>query len=119
MTKIIIYLFLIWGLLTACKEKKPETEKQKPKPEATVKKDTITKDSQEPPAAIIKQEKPRLQKTYKVKKGDWLWQIARNKYGTAIGWFRIYEANMEKIKDPDLIYPGQIFIIPEFKRRKK
>ena len=117
MTKIIIYSFLICGLLTACKEKKPEAEKQKP--EATLKKDTIMKDSQEPPAAIVKKENPRLQKTYKVQKDDWLWQIARNEYGTAIAWFRIYEANMEKIKDPDLIYPGQVFIIPEFKRRKK
>ena len=49
-----------------------------------------------------------------VKKDDYLWKIAGNPlvYGNSFKWAKIYEANRAKIKDPDLIYPGQIFIIP-------
>jgi nucleoid-associated protein YgaU len=45
---------------------------------------------------------------------DCLWNIAkkRNIYGDPWKWKRIYKANSDKIKDPDLIYPGQKLIIP-------
>jgi nucleoid-associated protein YgaU len=33
-------------------------------------------------------------------------------YGSANAWRKIYEANKDKIKNPDLIYPGQVFTIP-------
>jgi len=51
--------------------------------------------------------------TYTVKSGDSLSKIAKAHYGDASKWKRIYEANRNKIKNPDLIYPGQEFIIPE------
>ena len=46
-------------------------------------------------------------------KGDTLSKIAKQFYGNAGQWKRIYEANKDPIKNPDLIYPGQTFKIPE------
>lgn len=51
-------------------------------------------------------------KVYSVKKGDNLSAIAKNKYGKANQWTKIYKANKSKIKNPNLIYPGQKLIIP-------
>jgi len=50
--------------------------------------------------------------TYVVVKGDSLSKIAKREYGDAAKWRRIYEANKDIIKDPDLIYPGQTLKIP-------
>lgn len=51
-------------------------------------------------------------KTYTVKAGDSLWKIAQRIYGNGNQWTKIYEANRDKIKNPDLIYPGQKLTIP-------
>ena len=50
--------------------------------------------------------------TYTVVKGYSLSKIAKRYYGDAQQWRRIYEANKDEIKNPDLIYPGQTFRIP-------
>jgi nucleoid-associated protein YgaU len=52
-------------------------------------------------------------RTYTVKTGDSLSRIAKAHYGDAGQWKRIFEANMDKIKNPDLIHPGQEFTIPD------
>jgi nucleoid-associated protein YgaU len=52
-------------------------------------------------------------KTYTVVPGDSLSKIAKREYGDAQQWRRIYEANRDLIQNPDLIYPGQVFRIPE------
>jgi nucleoid-associated protein YgaU len=52
------------------------------------------------------------EKTYTVVKGDSLSKIAQSIYGDAKKWKLIYEANRELIKNPDLIYPGQVLKIP-------
>jgi nucleoid-associated protein YgaU len=51
-------------------------------------------------------------RTYTVVKGDNLSKIAKHFYGKANAWQRIYEANKDTIKDPNLIYPGQVLEIP-------
>ncbi|MDW4548885.1 LysM peptidoglycan-binding domain-containing protein [Defluviimonas sp. D31] len=47
-----------------------------------------------------------------VQPGFTLWRIARENYGSGILYVKVYEANKEQIRDPDLIYPGQIFTVP-------
>ncbi|WP_209503474.1 MULTISPECIES: LysM peptidoglycan-binding domain-containing protein [unclassified Ruegeria] len=48
-----------------------------------------------------------------VQRGDTLWAISRDRFGDGILYVRLFEANRDLIRDPDLIYPGQIFTIPE------
>ena len=48
-----------------------------------------------------------------VQRGDTLWAISRERYGDGILYVRVFEANRDRIRDPDLIYPGQIFTIPD------
>ena len=48
-----------------------------------------------------------------VVRGDSLWNIARAHYGTGFQHTLIYGANKEQIRDPDLIYPGQVFSLPK------
>ncbi|WP_395174869.1 LysM peptidoglycan-binding domain-containing protein [Roseibium alexandrii] len=48
-----------------------------------------------------------------IRKGDNLWRISRRLYGDGIRYTTIYQANKGQIRDPDLIYPGQVFLTPE------
>lgn len=48
-----------------------------------------------------------------VQPGNSLWRIARRIYGQGVQYTVIYQANTDQIGDPDLIYPGQIFLVPE------
>jgi nucleoid-associated protein YgaU len=50
--------------------------------------------------------------TYTVAKGDSLSKIAKQFYGDANQWRRIYDANRDQISNPDLIHPGQNLKIP-------
>jgi nucleoid-associated protein YgaU len=49
---------------------------------------------------------------YLVRRGNNLWMIARRTYGDGLNYTIIYAANAGHIRDPDLIYPGQIFALP-------
>jgi nucleoid-associated protein YgaU len=55
---------------------------------------------------------PKEARTYTVVKGDSLSKIAKALMGDARKWRAIYEANKDIIKNPDLIYPGQVIKIP-------
>lgn len=48
-----------------------------------------------------------------VKEGNSLWRIARRTYGTGFKFTDIFEANRDQIKNADLIYPGQVFKLPQ------
>lgn len=48
-----------------------------------------------------------------VQPGNSLWRIARRTYGRGLQYSVIYQANKDQIRDPDLIYPGQVFEIPK------
>lgn len=48
-----------------------------------------------------------------VVQGDNLWNIARSHYGDGIRHTVIFGANKEQIRDPNLIYPGQVFTLPK------
>jgi len=47
-----------------------------------------------------------------VQPGNSLWRIARRVYGSGFSYTQIFEANKERIGDPDLIFPGQVFEVP-------
>ena len=47
-----------------------------------------------------------------VQPGNSLWRIARRVLGEGMRYVHIYEANQAHIRDPDLIYPGQVFEMP-------
>ncbi|AUQ70728.1 LysM peptidoglycan-binding domain-containing protein [Phaeobacter inhibens] len=47
-----------------------------------------------------------------VQEGDTLWAISRERYGDGLLYVRVFDANREAIRDPDLIYPGQVFSVP-------
>ncbi|MDG2096976.1 MAG: LysM peptidoglycan-binding domain-containing protein [Paracoccaceae bacterium] len=51
--------------------------------------------------------------TVVIQPGYTLWAVARKTYGFGMQYVRIYHANKDQIRDPDLIYPGQIFKLPE------
>ena len=72
------------------------------------------------PEAVVKQpEEPQPanpavtpNKTYTVKKGDSLWKIAKQFYGNGAQYPKLFQANSGQIKNPNLIYPGQVLTIP-------
>lgn len=48
-----------------------------------------------------------------VEKGNSLWAIAEETYGDGVMYVEVYRANRDLIRDPDLIYPGQVFRLPK------
>jgi nucleoid-associated protein YgaU len=52
-------------------------------------------------------------RTATVTRGDSLWRISRKLYGQGVRYTVIYAANQNQIRDPDKIYPGQIFVLPQ------
>jgi nucleoid-associated protein YgaU len=59
--------------------------------------------------------------SYTVVKGDHLWGIAGKSahYGNSFAWPVIYQANRDQIKNPDLIYPDQVFKVPPLTEEEK
>jgi nucleoid-associated protein YgaU len=52
-------------------------------------------------------------KAITVQTGSTLWAIARERYGDGTLFVRVFEANADTIKDANLIYPGQVFDLPD------
>ncbi len=48
-----------------------------------------------------------------VSRGDSLWRISRDTYGTGMRYPLVLKANRDQIRNPELIYPGQTFILPK------
>ncbi|CAI2935534.1 Ig-like domain-containing protein [Aminobacter niigataensis] len=48
-----------------------------------------------------------------IRRGDSLWRISRRVYGHGVRYSNIYLANQDQIRDPDRIWPGQVFRVPE------
>lgn len=71
----------------------------------------------QPPAAEAPAElaeaAPAAPVTITVQPGFTLWGIAQERYGDGVMYVQVFEANRDKIRDPDLIYPGQVFAVPE------
>jgi hypothetical protein len=68
---------------------------------------TVLPDEGSPTVVVV----PKIVTT-KVSRGDSLWRISQLSYGLGTRYATIYEANRKQIRNPNLIYPGQIFVIP-------
>jgi LysM repeat protein len=78
-----------------------------------LKKATVTVAQTDPPVQReTKSPETSSGKTYTVKSGDCLWKIAKQFYGNGAEYMKIYNANTDKIKNPNLIYVGQVLTIP-------
>ena len=69
------------------------------------------KKAETPKSSGNKKEEKKSQ-TYTVKSGDCLWNIAKKFYGNGAQYTKIYNANKGIIKNPNLIYQGQVLTIP-------
>ncbi|KQI69821.1 hypothetical protein AN189_04720 [Loktanella sp. 3ANDIMAR09] len=71
----------------------------------------------EDPAAIraLRDDAQTVQQiaTSTVQPGASLWAIATDRFGDGRMYVAVFEANRDQIRDPDLIYPGQVFVIPD------
>lgn len=76
------------------------------------KKATVTVATVQPTTRETKSAESSSGKTYTVVKGDCLWNIAKKFYGNGSQYTKIYNANKDKIKNPNLIYVGQVLTIP-------
>ena len=76
------------------------------------KKPKIKSKSEEGSSRTTQPESTNSGKTYTVKSGDSLWKIAKQFYGNGSKYNTIYEANKDKLKNPNLIYVGQTLQIP-------
>jgi LysM repeat protein len=75
--------------------------------------DDIMADIRVEPQAAQGQAERAAARTYTVQAGDTLSKISKQFYGDANKYMRIFEANRDKLKDPDKIQPGQELVIPE------
>ena len=90
----------------ATASKRPDTAAaQQPQLAATA--SAVSLDGGSPSAVVV----PRIA-TATVSRGDSLWRISRLTYGAGTRYAVIYKANREQIRNPNLIYPGQIFVVP-------
>lgn len=85
--------------------------------ESTITEQTVTVD-ETPPAAAEEAEKVAMAEntisgtSYTVMKGDHLWGIAVRAYGDGYQWTKIWNTNLDVIKNPNLIYPDQQLQLP-------
>lgn len=68
---------------------------------------TVLPDGDPPSTMVV----PKIVTTT-VSRGDSLWRLSRDTYGAGTRYAVIYKANREQIRNPNLIYPGQIFVLP-------
>ena len=87
----------------AAEEAEPEPTPAEPEP-APVEPEPAPAEPEPAPAPVGQ--------TYTVKAGDTLWSIAKRFYGSGFKWGDIYDANYDVIKNPRMIYVGQVLLIP-------
>lgn len=69
---------------------------------------TVLPSASPSPSAVVV---PKITTTT-VARGDSLWRLSQNSYGAGTRYAVIYKANKEQIRNPNLIYPGQVFVLP-------
>jgi nucleoid-associated protein YgaU len=67
----------------------------------------VLPDGTSPSAVVV----PKIATTT-VSRGDSLWRLSHLAYGAGTRYAVIYQANRQQIRNPNLIYPGQVFVVP-------
>ncbi len=120
---LVVGIFLVLSGCAIFKKKKEVVKVQQPPPKKVEKVEQKPKPKPKPkvvtrPTLTPMQEYEirysKLPTSHTVVKGECLWWIAeyKNVYNDPFMWPLIYKANRDKIKNPNLIYPGQVFEIP-------
>jgi hypothetical protein len=92
-------------MVTASVPAQPNAAAQQPQLVAAVA--TVLPDGGSPSTVVV----PKITTTT-VSRGDSLWRLSRYTYGVGTRYAVIYKANREQIRNPNLIHPGQIFVLP-------
>jgi nucleoid-associated protein YgaU len=90
---------------TASKRPDIATAAKHPQPAAAF--GTVLSDGGSPFTVVV----PKIVTTT-VSRGDSLWRLSHNTYGAGTRYAVIYKANRKQIRNPNLIYPGQLFVLP-------
>jgi nucleoid-associated protein YgaU len=96
---------VVAGSVPATASKRPDTAAAQ-QPQLAAAAATVVPDAS--PSAVVV---PKIATTT-VSRGDSLWRISRLTYGEGTRYAVIYKANREQIRNPNLIHPGQIFVLP-------
>lgn len=105
----ILILVSIAFVMASCGAKEEPVKTETPVEETVVLTEVIEEPVEEEVVEVI----PPQPKKIVVKNGEWLYDIARDQYGDFHDWRKIYEANKDKISDPDIIHPGMELVLPE------
>ena len=110
-TRDILLAAVIVFLMASCGDKKEEQKTvSEPVKEEVIKAEPVVEEPEEVVEEVV--EEPQI-RTVIVKEGEWLYDISREEYGNTEGWQKIYDANKDKIDNPDMIFPNQELVIPE------
>lgn len=90
----------------AAASKRPDVAAAQP-PQLAAAEATVLPDGASPSVVVV----PKIVTTT-VSRGDSLWRISRLTYGAGTRYAVIYQANRQQIRNPNLIYPGQVFVVP-------
>ena len=72
----------------------------------------VASDAASPSTVVV----PKIATTT-VSRGDTLWRLSQVTYGVGTRYATIYKANKQQIRNPNLIYPGQVFVMPASEAR--
>jgi nucleoid-associated protein YgaU len=81
-------------------------------PQAAAAVASTTPEGASPSAVVV----PKIA-TITVSRGDSLWRISRRAFGDGTHYAVVFKANREQIRNPNLIYPGQVFVLPATQAR--
>jgi nucleoid-associated protein YgaU len=91
----------------ATASKRPDIAAAAKQPQLAASVATVLPDGDPPSTVVV----PKVVTTT-VSRGDSLWRLSQNNYGAGPRYAVIYKANRKQIRNPNLIYPGQIFVLP-------
>jgi hypothetical protein len=91
----------------AAASKRPDDVAAGQQPQLAAAGATVLPDGTSPSAVVV----PKIATTT-VSRGDSLWRLSHLAYGAGTRYAVIYQANRQQIRNPNLIYPGQVFVVP-------